>query len=129
MGERLAAEPRTEAYGPVSVVTQSLADVTPLAILPPSAFWPRPQVESLMLTIRPRSPEQVDVADIPGFVGFVQRAFQQRRKMLRRLLRDWDELALLAAFRHAGVNPDARPEELPPLAWRRLFAVVGPALQ
>lgn len=124
VGERLAAEPRTAAYGPVSVVMQILADVTPLSIIPPTAFWPRPQVESIMLTVRPRATEEVAVGDVSAFVAFVQRGFQQRRKMLRRLLRDWDELQVLAAFRHAGVSPDCRPEELPPRAWQRLFVAV-----
>ncbi len=121
VGERLAGQPRTDAYGPVSVVVQTLADVTPLAIIPPAAFWPRPQVESIMLTVRPRPPEQVEVDDVPAFVALVQRGFQQRRKMLRRLLRELDESAAQAAFQRAGVSPDARPEELSPTQWRRLF--------
>lgn len=125
VGERLAGEARTDAYGPVSVIVQTLADVTPLAIIPPTAFWPRPQVESVMLTLRPRAPERIEVDDIPAFVALVHRAFQQRRKMLRRLLRDWDELEALAAFHRAGVNPDSRPEELSPDAWRALFRVVN----
>lgn len=120
VGQRLGAAPRTEAYGPVSVVVQTLADVTPLAVLPPRAFWPAPQVESLMVTIRPRPPTQVDSADVSGFVALVQRGFQQRRKKLRRLVRDADEPLALAAFHAAGVNPDARPEELDPRAWQRL---------
>jgi 16S rRNA (adenine1518-N6/adenine1519-N6)-dimethyltransferase len=124
VGERLGGAPRTESYGLVSVVTQTLADLTPHAIVPPTAFWPRPEVESVMLTLRPRPPERVEVADVPGFVAFVQRGFQQRRKMLRRLLRDWEESAALLAFQRAGVSPDARPEELSPGAWRALFAAV-----
>jgi 16S rRNA (adenine1518-N6/adenine1519-N6)-dimethyltransferase len=125
VGERLAADPRSEAYGTASVVTQSLADLSLLAIIPPAAFWPRPAVESVMLTLRPRPPAQVAIADVPGFVAFVQRGFQQRRKMLRRLLRGWDQLAALRAFQQAGVNPDARPEELSPAGWRALFAAVA----
>jgi 16S rRNA (adenine1518-N6/adenine1519-N6)-dimethyltransferase len=125
VGERLGAVPRSEAYGTVSVVTQSLADLTLLAIVPPMAFWPRPAVESVMLTMRPRPAEQIEVADVPGFAAFVQRGFQQRRKMLRRLLRDWAQLAALRAFQRAGVNPDARPEELSPAGWRALFAAVS----
>jgi 16S rRNA (adenine1518-N6/adenine1519-N6)-dimethyltransferase len=125
VGERLVAAPRSEAYGTVSVVTQTLANLLPRAIIPPTAFWPRPAVESVMLTLRPRPPEQIEVADVPGFVAFVQRGFEQRRKMLRRLLRDWDEPAAAFAFQRAGISPDARPEELSPAAWRALFAAVA----
>jgi 16S rRNA (adenine1518-N6/adenine1519-N6)-dimethyltransferase len=124
VGERLAAEPRTAAYGPASVISQTLARTELLAILPSSAFWPRPKVESVMLTMRPRSVEQVDVEDVGDFVRFVQRGFGQRRKMLRRVVRDWELLDALAAFKRARVNPDARPEELTPERWRAFHRAV-----
>jgi 16S rRNA (adenine1518-N6/adenine1519-N6)-dimethyltransferase len=125
VAERLASEPRTDTYGPASVVVQIQADITPIAIIPPTAFWPRPRVESVMLNIRPRPPEQVRMADLSGFAAFVQRAFQQRRKVLRGRLGGRDDLSVLAAFRRAGVSPDARPEELSPLAWQALFEAVN----
>ncbi|MFQ5807832.1 MAG: 16S rRNA (adenine(1518)-N(6)/adenine(1519)-N(6))-dimethyltransferase RsmA [Phycisphaerae bacterium] len=124
VGERLAAEPGSDAYGPVSVISQTLAEIELIAILPPSAFWPRPKVESIMLTIRPRQVDQIDVEDVPDFVDFVQRGFGQRRKMLRRVVRDWELLDALAAFHRAGVNPDARPGELTPEAWRAFHRAV-----
>lgn len=124
IGERLAAEPRTAAYGSVSVIAQTLAEIELIAILPPSVFWPRPKVESLMLTLRPRPPGQIDVEDIADFVHFVQRGFAQRRKMLRRVVRDWDLLDALAAFHRGGVNPDARAEELTPELWRAFHRAV-----
>lgn len=125
VGERLSAEPRSEAYGPVSVLTQTLARVTPSAILPPGAFWPRPKVESILLAIRPLPPEQVEVADVRAFAAFVQRGFQQRRKVLRRLIRELDTPDAALAFHRAGVSPNARPEELGPAAWRSLFHSLG----
>jgi 16S rRNA (adenine1518-N6/adenine1519-N6)-dimethyltransferase len=125
VGERLAAAPRTDEYGPVSIIMQTYAEVHPVAILPPSAFWPRPEVQSVMLTIRPRPSEQVTVRNPRAFATFVQRAFQQRRKMLRRLFRDWPEPAATLVFQRANVNPDARPEELSPPAWWALFAAAA----
>jgi 16S rRNA (adenine1518-N6/adenine1519-N6)-dimethyltransferase len=124
VGQRLAAEPRSPDYGPISVIAQTLAEIELIAILPPSAFWPRPKVESLMLTLRPRPREQIDVTDVADFVSFVQRGFAQRRKMLRRAVRDWDLLDALAVFHRAGVNPDARPEELAPHSWRAFHRAV-----
>ena len=126
VAERLVAKPRTGEYGPVSVVCQSLATIELIAILPPAAFWPRPKVESIMLTIRPFPPEQVEIENVPGFVEFVHRCFTSRRKMLRRVLRDWDLLDTLAVFHKAGVDPDARPEELPTEAWRAFYRAARP---
>lgn len=117
VGERLAATASTDAYGPVSVIVQTLADVTLLAILPPSVFWPRPKVESVMLTIRPKPAQALEVKDVGDFVAFVQLAFAHRRKMLRRLLKDAEFMGGEDAFLRAGVSLDARPEELSPAAW------------
>lgn len=124
VGERLAAEPRTPAYGPVSVIAQTLAEVRLIAILPPSVFWPRPTVESIMLTLRPRPVEHVALDDLADFARFVQRGFAQRRKMLRRVVRDWELLDALAVFHRAGVSPDARAEELSVAHWRAFYQAV-----
>ncbi|MEJ2722357.1 MAG: rRNA adenine N-6-methyltransferase family protein, partial [bacterium] len=124
VGERLSAEPRTPAYGPASVTCQILAEIELIAILPPTAFWPRPKVQSLMLTLRPRPSEHVAIEDVRDFISFVQRGFSQRRKKLRRLVRDWDLLDALAAFRRVGISPDARPEEVAPDGWRELHRAV-----
>lgn len=118
LGERLRAAPRSEAYGPASVILQSLAEVEIVAGLPPQAFWPAPKVDSVMLYIRPlRAPQ---VASPPRFAEFVHAAFLQRRKTLRRLHRGGLAPAM-GVFEQAGVSPDARPEELSPADWRRLF--------
>jgi 16S rRNA (adenine1518-N6/adenine1519-N6)-dimethyltransferase len=124
VGERLVAEARTSAYGPVSVICQTLAELEVLAILPAAAFWPRPKVQSIMLTLRPRAPGELELPDVPGFVRFVRQGFAQRRKMLRRVVRDWDLLDALAVFHKAGVNPDSRPEELTPRSWRAFHRAV-----
>lgn len=122
VGQRLAAPARDPQYGPVSVMVQLLADVTPLAVLPPSVFWPQPQIESVMLVLRPRPAAQTGVTDPTALAAFVQRGFQQRRKMLRRVFREVpDELALQRAFAQAKATPDARAEELSPEQWRALF--------
>jgi 16S rRNA (adenine1518-N6/adenine1519-N6)-dimethyltransferase len=125
VGERLVARHNSGDYGPVSVIVQTLAQVELLAVLPPQAFWPRPKVESVMLRIRPRPPETLEPGEIADFVAFVQRAFLQRRKMLRTALRDQKALDLASAFERAGVSPDARPEDLSPGAWQEFFRAAG----
>ena len=124
VGERLAADPRTDAYGPASVICQSLAEIELIAIMPPTAFWPRPKVESLMLTLRPLPADQVDVVDVDDFVDFVHQGFNQRRKMLRRMVREWKMLDVLAAFKRAGISPESRPEEVTPHGWRAFHRAV-----
>lgn len=122
VGERLGAQPDTEAYGPVSVIMQSLTLIRPIAILPPRAFWPRPKVESVMVEIRPKPTGEVEVEDPAGFAAFVRRGFAQRRKMLRGVVERWGLADVELAFLQAGVSGEARPGDVAPAQWRMLWA-------
>ena len=53
LAERICAQAATSAYGAVSVVIQGLADVSIVRSLPPTVFWPRPQVDSAVVAVRP----------------------------------------------------------------------------
>jgi 16S rRNA (adenine1518-N6/adenine1519-N6)-dimethyltransferase len=124
VGQRLGAEAGSDAYGPVSVILQILAEVELLAIVPPTAFWPRPQVESVMVTIRPRPPAVTELDDVAGFVRFVRQAFQQRRKMMKKAAEGWGVANAEVVFGRARVNPNVRPEEVAPEQWRELYRSV-----
>jgi 16S rRNA (adenine1518-N6/adenine1519-N6)-dimethyltransferase len=49
-------------------------------------FWPRPKVESAVVTIRPSPPRRAVIGDVIGFQTVVRRIFQHRRKYLRQVL-------------------------------------------
>jgi 16S rRNA (adenine1518-N6/adenine1519-N6)-dimethyltransferase len=55
VGERLEASPGTKAYGSISVIAQTFAQVSRLATLPRECFWPRPEVTSVMMGLRRRA--------------------------------------------------------------------------
>lgn len=124
VGERLASAPKCGEYGPISVICQTLAEIELVGLLPPTAFWPRPKVESVMLTITPKPRELVEIDDISDFVRFVQDGFAQRRKMLRRIVRDWEMPDAQSAFQQAEVSFDERPEDLSPERWRAFHRAV-----
>ena len=123
VGQRLRAAAGDELYGPISIIMQIYADVRIVAQLPPSVFWPRPEVESVMVDIAPKPSRPASVPpaegppEITAFSSFVQNGFQQRRKMLRRVFADWMPQVAEEIFAAAGVNATQRPEELPPAAW------------
>ncbi len=110
VAERLAAKPRSKAYGRLSVMTQWRCAVTKLFDLPPGAFVPRPKVTSTVLRLVPRA-APLAPADPVRLERVVAAAFGQRRKMLRSSLGSLgtDSVRLLGA---AGVPPTARAEEL-----------------
>jgi 16S rRNA (adenine1518-N6/adenine1519-N6)-dimethyltransferase len=104
VAERLAAEPGTKAYGALTVTVRGLADVAPIAQLPPSCFWPRPKVASTMVAIRPR-PGEHGITDPERLATFATALFGKRRKQLGTIFGrevDWPD----------GITPDLRPDAL-----------------
>lgn len=112
VGERMAARPGAGAYGGVSVRLSYLADVEIVRRVPASVFWPRPNVESVLVRIVPREPP-VDV-EREGLFRVVEAGFAQRRKTMRNAL---VRLGLSAgeaeaALSACGIAVDVRAEQL-----------------
>jgi 16S rRNA (adenine1518-N6/adenine1519-N6)-dimethyltransferase len=86
LADRICAPAATSAYGAVSVVIQALADVSIVRALPPTVFWPRPQVDSAVVAIRPDAGKRNAVGDVAWFHTTVRRVFFHRRKYIRHVL-------------------------------------------
>jgi 16S rRNA (adenine1518-N6/adenine1519-N6)-dimethyltransferase len=112
---RLAAEPGTSEYGPVGVLVQALAEVKVLRRLGPSVFWPRPQVWSAMVRIRPSAARRARIADLAVLRRTIEGLFGHRRKRAARSLSLADPSGAspqewAARLRAVGLDPDARGE-------------------
>ena len=106
VGQRIAAQPGSKAYGRLSVMSQWLCDVKSLFDLPPSAFTPAPKIHSSVVRFIPKS----CAVDDPAFAlmeDVLAKAFGQRRKMLRSALKDYAQY-----FDVAGIDPTLRAEDL-----------------
>ncbi len=121
VGERLAAEPGDKAYGAVSVKVAYHATARVVGRVPASVFVPRPAVESALIRIERRPVVAVDPDVVPAarFFELVRAGFGQRRKMLRQSLAG---IVPPDAFTAAGVDPEARAENLGVQEWGRLAA-------
>ncbi len=108
VGDRMIAGPSTKEYGPLSLLAQSVAKVEWIAKLPPSCFWPAPDVTSAMIGVRRVStPRTLDPA---GLLAFTQKVFEQRRKQLGSVL---GTLGLVAAdILPPSISPTVRAEAL-----------------
>ncbi|MDP9340698.1 MAG: 16S rRNA (adenine(1518)-N(6)/adenine(1519)-N(6))-dimethyltransferase RsmA [Actinomycetota bacterium] len=84
VGERLAAWPAKQAYGALSARLAYQAHVSVLRRVPPTVFWPEPQVESVLLRITPREPPVSTPKD--RLFRVVDEGFAQRRKTMRNAL-------------------------------------------
>lgn len=117
VADRMAAGPEDgKAYGQISVVTGWLAEVERLGSLPPSCFWPRPEVTSAMIGVRRRTSvvacgESVEPERWSAVGAAVRELFMYRRKRLGGVLKRKGIDEGLCA--EAGVSPDARVDALP----------------
>lgn len=103
VAQRVLAGPGSKDYGPLSVLAQTTAHPGLISKLPPSCFWPQPDVHSAMISLPRRAAPLC--SDARGLVDFCQRVFEQRRKQLGSILGrtgEWPE----------GVTPDQRAEAL-----------------
>ena len=116
LAERMIALPSSPAYGSLSVITQALADVAIVRVLPPSVFWPRPRVESTLVAIRP-DPGRRAALDVTWFHDMVRKLFLHRRKNLRHVLADlwsdrWTKCEAETWLQSLGIDGQLRAEAL-----------------
>lgn len=117
LGLRMMAKPGHAEYGALSVWLQSQCSVRILKKLPPTVFWPRPQVHSAIVRLFPRPHRRNAIQDRPFLHDFLRRLFHQRRKRLRRVLvgmyrKQLQKQEVDAVLQTMGLNDDARAEGL-----------------
>ncbi len=119
--DRIIAEPKTKAYGVLSLRMQSEWVSRPVKTIPPQAFFPRPLIDSTVMVCEPREltdAEPLPVYDARLFDEIIRRGFSQRRKQLRKQMPStgvWEEAA-----ERIGVPVTARAEELSLEQWVEL---------
>ena len=107
--ERMSAAPGTKPYGRLSIMTQYHCAVAPLFTVSPTAFRPRPAVDSAMIRLKPHAAPPVNVDKQEHFATLVALAFGQRRKTLRRIFKGRLTASDYAAL---AIDPQTRPEQL-----------------
>ncbi len=124
VAERLYARPGTKDYGALTVWVQSYVRVEWGFVVGPGAFSPPPKVDSAVVTFVPlpkeRHPPRPD-----ALAAMLKLCFQLRRKQLQSILRragKGDPVPLLESL---GIDPQARPETLPPALFQQLAEAFG----
>jgi 16S rRNA (adenine1518-N6/adenine1519-N6)-dimethyltransferase len=120
VGERLAASPRSDAYGAVSVKVAYYADARVVGSVPATVFVPRPKVESALVRLVRRPSPPVEVPSTELLFDLIRAAFATRRKMLRRALRPVLGARTEAVLTAAGIAPSDRAESLALDEWAAL---------
>ena len=82
VADRMTAGPGGKEYGALSVAVGYFADGRTAFKVPPSAFTPRPNVDSAVVQLKVRKTPPFELTDKDYFFKTVKASFSQRRKML-----------------------------------------------
>jgi len=112
---RLAAAAGTPEYGSLTLFARYHALMEPLMTVRAAAFWPRPEVDSMLVRFFLRERPPVEVPSESLLFRIVRGSFQMRRKQLSNTLEDSLGVPKAEAerlCRAVGVDPRRRGETL-----------------
>lgn len=130
--ERLLAGAGDGAYGRLSVHAARWVAVSKVRDVPPGAFDPPPEVDSLVVRLDPHAAPPFAVADEALWAAAVDGSFQQRRKQMRNTVPaavaglGVPREAALAALDALGLASE-RPEQVAPATFAALVARLAEA--
>ncbi|MEM3956346.1 MAG: rRNA adenine N-6-methyltransferase family protein, partial [Candidatus Bathyarchaeia archaeon] len=84
-GRRLVAQPGVSDYGRLTVAVYYYAEPELLDFIPKESFWPTPEVNSVIVRLRPRKPPFY-VRDEELFFRFLRAVFTQKNKKMKKAL-------------------------------------------
>lgn len=111
--ERLLAKPRTKNYGRLTIFAQSFLDIKSLFKIPKNAFYPKPEVDTIFISLKPKA--DIQVKNYKNLDILTREFFQRRRKKIAKIVKDsilLKEKGIESALKLSGINLDLRPEEL-----------------
>ncbi|KXT85335.1 Dimethyladenosine transferase [Streptococcus sp. DD11] len=128
VADRISAQPKTKAYGSLSIAVQYYMTAKVAFVVPRTVFVPAPNVDSAILKMVRREQPAVEVSDEKFFFKVAKASFAHRRKTL------WNNLTsafgkseetkaqLTAALGAAQLSPSVRGEALDLEEFARLAA-------
>lgn len=121
VGDRIVARPGGKEIGPLSIILQGGAEIERIAHVPPQAFWPQPEVQSVMLRMVPHA----DRTGLPRLARVVHECFLHRRKTLRYNIEAAFGLEAVERIRReTDLDLSRRPETLSVSEWERLAGTI-----
>ncbi|MGA2176035.1 MAG: 16S rRNA (adenine(1518)-N(6)/adenine(1519)-N(6))-dimethyltransferase RsmA [Verrucomicrobiota bacterium] len=113
VAQRLDAPTGSGQYGVFGLLLRLRYQLRGWFKIPASCFFPAPDVDSACVTLERRTEPLLPAALEAPFTRIVKRGFSQRRKMMRKLLKeDFPEDRVLTAFQRLGLSPQIRAEEV-----------------
>lgn len=107
--DRITAQVGAANYGRLSIMLQQACYVEKLFDVSPDAFYPKPQVTSAIIRLKPYKTSTIDILDYDLFTKIVRDAFNQRRKNIRNSLKNY---LTEQQLQQCHLDPLLRPQQL-----------------
>lgn len=107
--KRMVAGPGSKTFDRLSVMTQYYCNAMPVVEVPPECFKPAPKVDSAVIRLIPKKPEQRTAKSVKILNTVCLEAFNQRRKTLRNSL---GNLLTAEELTSIGIDITLRAERL-----------------
>ncbi len=120
--DRFVASTGSKNFGPISLFIRSAYNIEAVHRVSASCFYPAPEVDSTLLSLRIRNvPLVFDATAKEG----IRRIFRHRRKQIRSILARMPEAkrfqAWLESLMSKGFKPATRPEQIKLKDWQQLI--------
>lgn len=119
VADRMTAEPGEGNYGTLSVFLAATGQAKTMRTLRPTVFWPRPEVDSAMVSFVREKAKADRIQDMQAFSEAVTLFMGHRRKMVKSCTKfargrlaeiaDWPQI-----FERRRIDPTLRPQRLSP---------------
>lgn len=119
VADRMTAGPGSDDYGILSILLTATGDIRMIRVLKPTVFWPRPQVDSAMVSFVRNKAKSGRIRDMDLLGEIVHLFMSHRRKTIQSccklaegrlsLVTDWPTI-----LKRCGIDPAQRPETLCP---------------
>lgn len=115
VGNRIMASPGSKEYGRLTAAVAYHAEVVSRLSVSHNCFYPRPEVDSVVLEFIPKSAPGLQEREEKLFKELLNHAFQQRRKTILNICtsfftRNKSETEMI--LQQTGLAPNLRPEDL-----------------
>ncbi len=115
VAERITAPPGGKNYGALSISSALASESNIERIVPPNAFWPRPQVDSAVIVVRFKPLADRMALPWVELRAVTNAVFGSRRKILKNALKGlFPDGGIAERLEAAAINPESRGEQLTP---------------
>ena len=111
VGDRFGAKPGSKNYGSITVFLNYFYDIKELFIVSKNCFTPRPNVDSVILSLEKKDNKK-KVKDEKIFFKLIRDSFQYKRKTLKNNLKNYDLVKIEEVLKKYNLDLTVRAESL-----------------